>query len=218
MSTEHGVNGVTPGPDGRLYVAIGNVDALHDRPAAVNGIGLATPNLLGTIVAVTPDGQLSVFARGIRNVYDLTFDDKGNLYGADNNGSTLRGWREEQVLMIRHGANYGYPYEGSYGPHRVQTDGPIWRLDSVGSAGIEWAGNVGLGDGLLIGSESKVELLRLSKYGRALLPSGAEADYPLARVAGYVTSIEPGPDNTAIVSIYSPTGDSSLIELRIARP
>jgi hypothetical protein len=215
VSTEHAVNGMTAGPDGRLYVAIGNVDALYDEPAAVNRIGLARPDLLGTVVTVTPDGKLSVFARGLRNVYDLAFDDSGTLYGADNDGSTLRGWRDEQVLAIRLGANYGYPYEGSFGPHRIQTDGPIWTLDNVGSGGIEWVHGAGLGDGLLIGSQGKLDLLTLSRYGDVWLPSDPEAERTLLDLPGYVTSIERGAGNTEFVSVYSVTGDSSLVQLRI---
>jgi hypothetical protein len=218
VSTEHAVNGMTAGPDARLYVAIGNVDALNDQLAKVKSIGLAKPNLLGTVVAVSPDGHPKVIARGLRNVYDLTFDDKGNLYGADNNGSTARGWRDEEVLMIRRGANYGYPQEGSFGPDRIQTDRPIWTLDTAGSAGIEWAGNLGLGAGLLLGSAGKIELLQLSNYGGVLLPPGPWADYTLARVPGNVTSIEPGPGHTAIASIYSVGDDSSLLQLHIGPP
>jgi Glucose / Sorbosone dehydrogenase len=215
VSTEHAVNGMTAGRDGRLYVAIGNVDALYDDPTAVNKIGLTRPDLLGTVVTITPDGDLSVFARGLRNVYDLAFDDNSNLYGADNNGSTLRGWRDEQVLAIRRSANYGYPYEGSFGPHRIQTAWPIWTLHTVGSGGIEWVHGAGLGEGLLIGGEGKLELVTLSKYGNDWLPSDPEAERTLLDLPGYVTSIEPASGKSELLSVYSVTGASSLVQLRI---
>lgn len=219
VSTEHGVNAMTAGPDGLLYFSVGNVDVLYDRPAEVKRIGLTRPNLLGTVAAVSIDGRdLSVVARGLRNVYDLTFDDEGNLYGVDNDGPAVNGWREEEVLRIRRGANYGYPREGSFRPYRVRTDPPIGTLQSLGSAGIEWAGNLGLGAGLVIGSGGKIELFRLSRSGNLSRPDDPGASYALAGVPGYVTSIEPGPDDTAIAAMYSTGTGSLLLQFRVGSP
>ena len=143
--TYRAVNGIVVGPDERLYVPIGNsfkVTVAEENP------------LLGTVVSFAPDGsEFEVFARGICNIYDLTFDEQGRLYGVDNDGQTARGFGREEVLQIKHGAHYGHPYEGTYDLGKVRTDSPIWTLDEAaqGSAGIEWASRIGLGPGLLIG-------------------------------------------------------------------
>jgi hypothetical protein len=62
----------------------------------------------------------------------------------DNDGETVSGWRAEEVLHIRPGHNYGYPYEGSFGPHEARNDFAIWHAEGVGSAGLMWTGDVGL--------------------------------------------------------------------------
>ena len=88
-NTLHAVNGVTAGPDGLLYLPIGNLDALYAHPGIALQLGVPRAGLLGTIVRFAPDGsRFEVLARGIRNVYDLTFDERGGLYGVDNNGPT----------------------------------------------------------------------------------------------------------------------------------
>ena len=147
-NTPHAVNGITAGPDGLLYLPIGNLDALYAHPGIAEELGVARADLLGTIVRFAPDGsRFEVLARGIRNVYDLTFDERGGLYGVDNNGPTLNGWREEELLRVRRGANYGYPFNGSFAPYTVRTDPPLYAVPAAGSGGVEWGGNLGLRNG-----------------------------------------------------------------------
>ena len=139
-NTLHAVNGIAAGPDGLLYLSIGNLDALYRHPGIAAKLGVPRPHLLGTIVRFAPNGsRFEILAKGLRNVYDLTFDRLGNLYGVDNNGPTLHGWLEEELLLIRQGANYGYPYDGTFGPYALRTDAPLYTLGTAGSGGIEWA-------------------------------------------------------------------------------
>ena len=84
-NTDHGVNAVTPGPGGRVSVAIGNLD-------------------------------------------------DGRLYGIDNDGGTRTGWRRKEVLEIQEGASYGHPFDGTFAPYTRRTAGPLWLLDTAGSA------------------------------------------------------------------------------------
>jgi glucose/arabinose dehydrogenase len=115
VNTQHGVNGLAAGPDGRLYVSIGNVDILWRNPDAVDDLDVRRPDLLGTILAVDPmSADVEVFASGLRNVFGLTFDPEGTLYGVDNDGATRDGWRAEELLMIQRGKDYGYPVDGTY--------------------------------------------------------------------------------------------------------
>ncbi|MGM0505641.1 MAG: HEAT repeat domain-containing protein [Bacteroidota bacterium] len=81
----HGMSGFKLGPDGRLYVAIGDV-GLHveDR----EGNLWEVPNE-GSIFRMDPDGSnFEVVARGLRNVHEFDFDAHGNLIAVDNNGPT----------------------------------------------------------------------------------------------------------------------------------
>ncbi len=133
---DYGVNAVVPGPDGRLYVSIGNLAQLAlepDMEEVLASIDRPHKDLLGTIISFRPDGSdLQVFARGIRNIYDLTFDSRGRLYGVDNDGPTQRSSRMEEVLQLKPGAYYGYPYEGTFEPDSQRTDGPIISSASTG--------------------------------------------------------------------------------------
>jgi len=145
---------------------------------------------------------VKVFARGLRNVYGLAFDDRGGLWGVDNDGETASGWRAEEVLHIRPGRHYGYPQEGSFGLHEIRDDLAIWHVEGVGSAGILWAGDVGLGPGLLIGSCGRLDGLRLTDFNGEWLVAGHNDYAQLLDLPGCVTDIKPIAPDTVIVSIF----------------
>lgn len=63
--------------------------------------------LLGTDAAqLKADGYL--YAEGIRNAYDMTFDGKGNLFGVVNSGDYDQ---SEEMFWIRQGHHYGFPWQ-----------------------------------------------------------------------------------------------------------
>jgi hypothetical protein len=222
VNSYHGNNGLVAGPDGFLYASIGGVDALWTDPSVTTRLHRPNLQLLGTIIRFDPNGRsLEVFARGIRNVYDMTFE--GNhLFAADNDGPTIHGWRKEEVYQVQKGANYGYPYDGTFGPYTVRTAPPLWVLDpgSVGSAGIEWGGRLGLGPGLLIGDCSKLEFLKLTNYAGTWLVRDRSDYLPdILSIPGCATSIDQGPGGQILVSIvpYQPSGEGSLYVLAANR-
>ena len=93
---EHGVHGVVEGPDGRLYLAVGNhhqidkpwsadspyrwhYEGASFPPMAIRGhaVGIRSPG--GTVVSVDREGKdWRVMAGGFRNHYDLAFDASGS--------------------------------------------------------------------------------------------------------------------------------------------
>ena len=66
----------------------------------------------GTIWRFTPDGEGAEFARGLRNVVDLTVDPvTGQLWAATNERDNLGdNIPPEPVTPVEAGANYGWPY------------------------------------------------------------------------------------------------------------
>jgi glucose/arabinose dehydrogenase len=64
----------------------------------------------GTILQANPDGTgLRVYARGLRNPYDLAFDASGRLWATDN-GSDAPCATVDELDLIVDGGDYGWPY------------------------------------------------------------------------------------------------------------
>ena len=209
-NTDHGVNAVQTGPDGCVYVAIGNVDRLAGttRTAAER----ARPNfeLLGTVLSVRPDGRdAQVVAAGFRNVYDLAFDDAGRLYGVDNDGSTGGGWRREEVVQIRRGDDFGYPDDGTFGPYTRRTAPPLWVLETVGSAGVEWVRSGGE-PRLIVGSCGDVYSVDLAVAGDAAAIRNPQPVTHLLSVPGCVTGIERVTDGVVAMTLFTFGGSPRL--------
>jgi Glucose / Sorbosone dehydrogenase len=205
VSSLHTVNGLAVGPDGRLYAVIGNIDYLWETPHAIDRLDVPNLDLLGTVIRMNPDGRhVEVFARGIRNIYGLTFDDRGNLYGSDNDGYTVNGWRREEILRIRHGADYGYPTGRTPEGTAVPAEQPVWVEDTNGTAGIAWRGRFGLTPGLLVGSCGRIESFAMTDLGAGLaVRTRSDVTVILDQIPGCVTAIEPGPDQLALVGTFA---------------
>ncbi len=96
----HQNNGLTFGPDGKLYITNGSTcdDCVEADPRS------------GTILQANPDGsELRVYARGLRNAYDLVFTPDGQLWATDN-GCDLPCATVDEFNLIIEGADYGWPY------------------------------------------------------------------------------------------------------------
>jgi Glucose / Sorbosone dehydrogenase len=216
VNTDHGLNDVAVGPGGRIFVSIGHVDLLYAAASLEPDVDRPHGNLLGTVVSFEPDGSdLQVYARGLRNVYGLAFDDDGRPYGADNDGSTQSGWRREEVLAIRRGADYGYPRDGTFGPHLVPREPSLWVLDTVGAGGTAW---VRRGDGaatLYVGSGAHLDALKVTEDddGRVRVADRGDSTR-LLDLPGFVTAVQPRPGGLA-AAVYAFGGESKLYLLDI---
>jgi glucose/arabinose dehydrogenase len=135
------------GPDGMLYIALGDGGAANDP--FNNGQNLKTP--LGDILridvnkkdpgkayAIPPDNPFvgkrdalpEIWAYGLRNVWRMAFDKKTGKLWAGDVGQNLY----EEINIIEKGGNYGWKLReglhpfgvGGYGP-RVDLIEPIWE-------------------------------------------------------------------------------------------
>lgn len=124
------------GPDGRLYVALGDGGAGDDEGdghvVGGNAQSLTAGNVLGKILRIDPHGHNSanghygiprsnpfvghpgadeIWAYGFRNPYRFSFDSEtGRLWAADVGQNDI-----EEVDVVRRGHNYGWPVkEGTF--------------------------------------------------------------------------------------------------------
>ncbi|WP_035614515.1 PVC-type heme-binding CxxCH protein [Haloferula sp. BvORR071] len=111
----HDMHGLIFGPDGKLYWTIGDKGT-----NVVNGGKRWFYPHEGALLRCNPDGSdFEVFARGLRNVQQIAFDDYGNIFGVDND-SDQKGEKERLVYIVE-GSDTGwrcyYQYRGGkYNP------------------------------------------------------------------------------------------------------
>lgn len=108
----HGVSGVMMGPDGRLYWEVGDMgmNVTDDK-----GKQWAYPNQ-GVVARSELDGSgFEVFATGIRNLQEFSFDDRGNLISVDNDGD--HPGESERLVYIPYGADSGWRSNWQYGKY-----------------------------------------------------------------------------------------------------
>lgn len=96
------------GPDGHLYVTVGDA---QNEPAAQDPLSLA-----GSILRITDEGEIplgnpfgnAVYSYGHRNPQGLAWDSEGRLWSTEHGRSGIRSGYDE-VNLIEAGGNYGWP-------------------------------------------------------------------------------------------------------------
>ena len=108
----HGISGLTMGPDGRIYWEVGDIGlAVTDK----SGRRWSYPNQ-GAVMRSDPDGSnFEVFATGIRNLQEFSFDEYGNLISVDNDGDHQG--ETERLVYIPEGSDSGWRSNWQYGKY-----------------------------------------------------------------------------------------------------
>ncbi len=127
---EHGPHAVVPGPDGRLFVVIGNHVRLREPVSEASPYRIAQEGSLlppfddplghaaglrapgGVVLSVDRDGrEWRLEAGGLRNAYDIAFSSSGDLFTFDSDMEWdvgLPWYRPVRLLHVVPGGEYGW--------------------------------------------------------------------------------------------------------------
>jgi putative membrane-bound dehydrogenase-like protein len=125
----HDMHGLFIGPDGRVYWSIGDKGI---RVKTADGLDYRFPNQGGLMRCELDGSNFEVFAHGLRNIQEVSFDQFGNFFGVDNDAD-YGGERErlvhiEQYADIGWRANWQYLREG-YNPWMDEIMTIPWQKD-----------------------------------------------------------------------------------------
>jgi putative membrane-bound dehydrogenase-like protein len=124
----HGLSGPKMGWDGRIWWGIGDIGANITDKAGNNW---KYPNQ-GVIVRCEPDGSnFEVYAHGLRNTHEFTFDNYGNLITEDNDGDH-EGERERLMYLID-GSDSGWRINWQFGKYTDpdNNDYKVWMDEKL---------------------------------------------------------------------------------------
>ena len=139
----HNSGSIAFGPDGHLYICVGDGGASNDlaNGHAEGGNGQSLDTLLGKILRIDVDagdgyaipednplvgkpGKDEIFAWGVRNPWGLTIDGERMIF-ADVGQN-----RFEEVNVLESGANFGWPRFEGFAPFDQESPGDSIKLEA----------------------------------------------------------------------------------------
>jgi glucose/arabinose dehydrogenase len=142
-NAEHHGGNPTVGPDGSIFVGIGDY---------AGGLIASLPEWNGgKVFRIAPDGVVTQFARGLRNPFDLIWDDANQRVIIPDNGPATG----DDLNIITEGANCGWPFSFAGNPQNPGIAPPAYVFASTvaptGLIALNHA-NPQLRSGILLGS------------------------------------------------------------------
>lgn len=112
---EHGGHAVRKGPDGWIYVIVGNETTITNEHATLRGSPIMRAEA-GALLRLTPDGRAcEIIAHGFRNPYDFDFNSWGDLftYDSDVEADYLLPWyTPTRIYHIAFGGHHSWRLPG----------------------------------------------------------------------------------------------------------
>lgn len=137
MGGDHLANGIVKGPDGWFYLACGNDAGVGASQINSPGSPVAVPHM-GSIVRISPDGKkIEAIADGLRNPYDLAFNQEGRIFTVDSDGERvhyLPYYTPNRLFDIAQGRHHGWVMPGwvrSWAPPEAWPD-VVDRVVNIG--------------------------------------------------------------------------------------
>ena len=113
--TEHGANGILKGPDGWFYQICGNDVGISKEHVRTLRSPIKSPRQ-GALIRFTADGKESeVLAEGLRNPYDIAFNEYGQVFTVDADGERiyhLPYYSPTRLFDIAQGMHHGWVLPG----------------------------------------------------------------------------------------------------------
>jgi hypothetical protein len=101
-------NGMSFGADGWLYLGVGSLTDRAEPPDPRRAQYATLDPLEAAVLRIQPHtGEVMVYARGIRNPFDVTSDSLGRVYVTDQ--GLLEG-SGDRVLALQANGHFGFPY------------------------------------------------------------------------------------------------------------
>lgn len=128
-SGRHQTDSLAVGPDGKLYISQGSRSDHGERAIHPLEASILRANLNGS--------GLTVFAKGLRNPFDLAFHpDTGELFATDNGRDVPTRGVSEELNVVKKGGDYGWPdcWDRGEGTNCAGTIFPIALMQEHSSA------------------------------------------------------------------------------------
>ncbi|MGZ8833373.1 MAG: PQQ-dependent sugar dehydrogenase, partial [Thermoanaerobaculia bacterium] len=140
---EHHGGNPTVGSDGSIFVGIGDYGG---------GLIASLPEWnAGKVFRIAPDGEVTQFARGLRNPFDLIWDDANQRVIVPDNGPA----NGDDINIVTQGANCGWPFSFAGNPPVPGIAAPAYVFEDTvaptGTIALNHA-NPQLRSGVLLGS------------------------------------------------------------------
>jgi putative membrane-bound dehydrogenase-like protein len=158
---EHGPHALTLGPDGLLYIMVGNFAHSQQKPeanspyhdyyegdlvtprledAGGHAVGIKAPG--GTILRTDTSGSaVELFAGGLQNPYDLAFNQEGELFTCDSDMEWDTGmpwYRPTRLLHASAGSEFGWRSGWAKWPnYYIDSLAPVVEMGRGSPAGME---------------------------------------------------------------------------------